>query len=129
METPSYPIDVERVLAANTVHEPGSRALFLSSMREFGKDGAEYSLERLQRLMAVEEHFQNLLLYDQLDFLRMPFNVADTERDFALNIQRICLESANGFQRFLRNRASWATGRDSIDPASATARWPRPRTA
>ena len=53
----------------------------------------------------------------------------DTERDFALNIQRICLESANGFQRFLRNRASWATGRDSIDPASATARWPPPRRA
>jgi len=115
METPSYPIDVERVLAANTVHEPGARALFLSAMREFGKDGAEFSAERLQRLMAVEEHFQNLLLYDQLDFLRMPFNVGEGERDFALNIQRICLEAANGFQRFLRNRADWATSRDAID--------------
>ena len=115
METPSYPIDVERVLAANTVHEPGSRALFLSSMREFGKDDADFSLDRLGRLIAVEEHFQNLLLYDQLDFLRMPFNVSEGERDFALNIQRICLEAANGFQRFLRNRASWATTRESID--------------
>jgi hypothetical protein len=115
METPSYPIDVERVLAANTVHEPGARALFLSSIREFGKDGPEYSLERLQRLMAVEEHFQNLLLYDQLDFLRMPFNVGEGERDFALNIQRICLEAANGLQRFLRNRAAWATTKETID--------------
>ncbi len=115
METPSYPIDVERVLATNTVHEPGARALFLSSIREFGKDGAEFTEDRLKRLIAVEEHFQNLLLYDQLDFLRMPFNVPEGERDFALNIQRICLEAANGFQRFLRNRASWATTRETID--------------
>ena len=115
METPSYPVDVERVLATNTVHEPGARALFLSSIREFGKDGGEFTEDRLQRLIAVEEHFQNLLLYDQLDFLRMPFNVPEGERDFALNIQRICLEAANGFQRFLRNRASWATTHESID--------------
>jgi hypothetical protein len=115
METPSYPVDVERVLATNTVHEPGARALFLSSIRKFGKDGAEFTEDRLRRLIAVEEHFQNLLLYDQLDFLRMPFNVPEGERDFALNIQRICLEAANGFQRFLRNRASWATTRESID--------------
>jgi hypothetical protein len=84
-------------------------------MREFGKEDADFSLDRLGRLIAVEEHFQNLLLYDQLDFLRMPFDVSEGERDFALNIQRICLEAANGFQRFLRNRANWATTRESID--------------
>src|SRR5205085_7493248 len=43
--------------------------------------------------------------------------VAPTEadRDFALNVQRICLEAANAFQRFLRNRNTWATTRESLD--------------
>jgi hypothetical protein len=115
VENTSFPIDVERVLATNTVQDAGARALFISAIREFGRDDADYTVERLQRLMAVEEHFQNLLLYDQLDFLRMPFTVPDSERDFALNVQRICLEAANGFQRFLRNRSAWATSREAID--------------
>jgi hypothetical protein len=58
--------------------------------------------------------FQALLLYDQIDFLRQPPRRRG-DRDFALNVQRICLEAANGFQRFLRNRAAWATSRETLD--------------
>jgi hypothetical protein len=39
----------------------------------------------------------------------------EADRDFALNIQRICLEAANGFQRFLRNRNAWANTREALD--------------
>ena len=89
MDASAYPIDVERVLGLKSVRDATSRALFLAAIREFGKDGADFSVERLSRLMAVEEHFQALLLYDQLEFLRQPSAVSDEERDFALNIQRI----------------------------------------
>ncbi|HUP97294.1 MAG TPA: hypothetical protein VM073_05105 [Usitatibacter sp.] len=111
----AYPVEVERVLALKTVRDPASRAQFLNGVRDFGKDGAEFTLERLQYLMAIEEHFHNLLLYDQIDFLREPPPVTDTDRDFALGVQRICLEGANGFQRFLRNRNAWATDPDMLD--------------
>lgn len=107
--------DAERVLSLKTVREAASRALFLSSIRELGKDGSEFTLGRLQELMRIEEHFQALLLYDQIDFLRQPAAVSEADRDFALNIQRICLEAANGFQRFLRNRNTWATTREALD--------------
>jgi hypothetical protein len=109
------PTDAERVLGAKTVREATSRSLFLSAIRELGKDGGEFTLARLQELMRVEEHFQALLLYDQIDFLRQPSSVMESDRDFALNIQRICLEAANGFQRFLRNRHTWATTREALD--------------
>ena len=112
---PSEFADSERVLALNTVREATSRGAFLSSIRELGKDGADFSIERLQELMRIEEHFQTLLLYDQIDFLRQPASASDGDRDFALNIQRICLEAANGFQRFLRNRNTWATSREALD--------------
>lgn len=115
MDASAYPIDVERVLGLKSVRDAPSRALFLAAIREFGKDGADFSVERLARLMAVEEHFQALLLYDQLGFLRQPSAVSEEERDFALNIQRICLEAANGFQRFLRNRTHWAKSREAVD--------------
>jgi hypothetical protein len=108
-------IEIERVLEQKTVRDPGARSHFLSAIRELGKDGGEYSLARLQDLMRVEEHFQALLLYDQVDFLRQPSASAEADRDFALNIQRICLEAANGFQRFLRNRNHWATTREALD--------------
>jgi hypothetical protein len=108
-------VDVERVLQAKTVRDATSRALFLSTIRELGKDGGEFTIERLQELMRVEEHFQALLLYDQIDFLRQPSNTSESDRDFALNIQRICLEAANAFQRFLRNRSAWATTREALD--------------
>ncbi|HXN15418.1 MAG TPA: hypothetical protein VN878_03520, partial [Usitatibacter sp.] len=111
----AYPIDLERVLGLKSVREPTARALFLAAIREFGKEEAEFTLARLQQLMRVEEHFQALLLYDQIDFLRQPFAVADTERDFALNVQRICLEAANAFQRYLRQRSAWATTREALD--------------
>jgi hypothetical protein len=108
-------VDIERVLQAKTVRDATSRALFLSTIRELGKDGGDFSIERLHELMRIEEHFQALLLYDQIDFLRQPAAASEADRDFALNVQRICLESANAFQRFLRNRAAWATTREALD--------------
>lgn len=109
------PADVERVLAMKTVREATARGHFLAAVREYGRDGSDFTLERLDHLMRIEEHFQALLLYDQIDFLRQPGAVSEGERDFALNIQRICLEAANGFQRFLRNRNAWATTREALD--------------
>ena len=108
-------IELERVLEQKTVRDPGARAQFLSAIRELGKDGGEFTLARLHDLMRIEEHFQALLLYDQIDFLRQPSANIEANRDFALNIQRICLEAANGFQRFLRNRNMWATTREALD--------------
>src|ERR1700693_3517198 len=107
-------LEIERVLAAKTVRDATSRALFLAAIRELGKDGGEFTLERLHDLMRVEEHFQALLLYDQIEFLRQP-SASEADRDFALNIQRVCLEAANGFQRFLRNRSAWASTREALD--------------
>lgn len=107
--------DLERIPELKTVRDPTARSLFLSAIRELGKDGGEFTLERLQDLMRVEEHFQALLLYDQIDFLRQSSSASESDRDFALNIQRICLEAANGFQRFLRNRNMWATTREALD--------------
>ncbi|MBC8021580.1 MAG: hypothetical protein H7Y14_00565 [Burkholderiales bacterium] len=106
--------EVERALQAKTVRDAGARAVFLGAVRDLGKDSGEFTFERLQALMRVEEHFQALLLYDQIDFLRQP-EAAEGDRDFALNIQRICLEAANAFQRFLRNRNAWATSRETLD--------------
>jgi hypothetical protein len=111
----AYPPEVERVVALKTVVDPPARAEFLSAVREFGRDGADFTIERLQYLMAVEEHFQSLVLYDQIEFLRSPPPVSEKDREFALAIQRICLEAANGFQRFLRNRNAWATTPESLD--------------
>ena len=115
MATLARPADVERVLALKTVREATARGHFLAAVREYGRDGSEFSLDRLEHLMHVEEHFQALLLYDQIEFLRQPASISEGERDFALNIQRICLEAANGFQRFLRNRNAWATSREALD--------------
>jgi hypothetical protein len=113
VETAAYPVDVERVLQQKSVREATSRALFLAAIRELGKEGGQFTLERLEQFMRIEEHFQALLLYDQLDFLREPFSVVESERDFALNVQRICLEAANGFQRYLRTRNQWADSREA----------------
>jgi hypothetical protein len=113
--SPAYPVDLDRVLAAKTIRDAGTRALFLSAVRELGQDAPPYSADRLERLMRIEEHFQALLLYDQLEFLRGPASVAETERDFALTVQRICLEAANGFQRFLRHREEWAARPESAE--------------
>ena len=106
--------DVERALLAKTVRDAGARAVFLNAVRELGKDGVDFTFERLQALMRVEEHFQALLLYDQIDFLRQSAP-CEGDRDFALNVQRICLEAANGFQRFLRTRNEWAETREAVD--------------
>ncbi|HET7731432.1 MAG TPA: hypothetical protein VFK48_15505 [Usitatibacter sp.] len=111
----ALPADVERVLAQKTVRDATARGHILAAVREHGRDGADFTVERLQHLMRVEEHFQALLLYDQIEFLRQPATGSEDDRDFALNIQRICLEAANGFQRFLRNRNAWATTRPTLE--------------
>jgi hypothetical protein len=111
----ALPAEIERVLQQKTVRDPGARALFLATIRELAREGNAFTLERVQHLMQVEEHFQALLLYDQIDFLRQSTSMRDADRDFALNIQRICLEAANGFQRFLRNRNAWADTREALD--------------
>jgi hypothetical protein len=109
------PVEIEQALAAKTVRDAESRAVFLGTIRELGKDGADFTMERLAELMRVEEHFQALLLYDQIEFLRQPPALIDAEREFALTVQRIALEAANGFQRFLRSRGSWATDIEALD--------------
>ena len=106
--------DVDRVLALKTVREASPRSAFLAAIRELGKDEGEFTTERLNDLMRVEEHFQALLLYDQIDFLKQP-RIAEADREFALNVQRICLEAANAFQRFLRNRNAWANTRETLE--------------
>lgn len=115
MQPTAYPVDVGRVLEQKSVRDATARALFLAAVRELGKDGGPFTLERLEQFLRIEEHFQALLLYDQLDFLRQPFSAVESERDFALNIQRICLESANGFQRYLRTRNQWAESREAVE--------------
>ncbi len=114
-ETLASSFELERVLALRTVRDPAARGLLLAAVRELGRDAGSFTVERLAELMRVEEHFQALLLYDQVEFLRRTGPAAEADRDFALGVQRICVEAANGFQRFLRNRASWATGRESLE--------------
>src|SRR5512138_2303769 len=109
------PSDVERVLQLKTMREPGARAQVLAAIRDIGREGGDFAMQRLQRLVAVDEHFHGLLAHDQVDFLRRPPPLTEADRDFALNVQRICLESANAFQRFLRNRAAWATSREALE--------------
>lgn len=115
MEDGAAANDLERVLALKTVRDTASCGLFLAAIRELGRDGVDFTLERLDALMRVEEHFQALLLYDQIEFLRQPANISEGDHDFALSVQRICLEAANGFQRFLRNRNTWAVTREAMD--------------
>lgn len=109
------PSDVERVLQLKTMREPGARAQVLAAIRDIGREGGDFAMPRLQRLVSVDEHFHGLLAHDQVDFLRKPAPLTEADRDFALNVQRICLESANAFQRFLRNRAAWATSREALE--------------
>lgn len=107
--------ELAEVLDLKTVRDPTARAQFLAAVRHLGRDEDAFTMERLESLMQVEEHFQALLLYDQIEFLRQPVSLSATDRDFALTVQRISLEAANGFQRFLRNRTVWATTRESLD--------------
>ena len=109
------PAEIERVLAIGTVRGAPERSALLTAVRDLGRADVEFGVDRLEGLIRVVDHFQALLLYGQLEFLRQPFGDPDTDRDFALTVQRICLEAANGFQRFLRNRASWARTRDAIE--------------
>jgi len=108
--------EIEHVLALKTVRDPDALVRFHSAIRDAGRDEAEFTTERLRELLALEEHFQALLLYDQVDFLRSPGS-AEADRQFATSVQRVNLEAANGFQRFLRNRGAWATTPESLEDA------------
>lgn len=104
------PGSVEDALAQKSLAAAASRAAILLAVRENGRDEPPFGLERLEALMRSEEHFQALLLYDQIGFLRAAGKPTAAEREFGLDVQRICLEAANGLQRFLRHRADWAPG-------------------
>ena len=39
--------ELERALQLKTVRDAGARGLFLSAIREFGKEGGPFTLERL----------------------------------------------------------------------------------
>lgn len=106
--------EVERVLALKGVRGTVELALFQEAVRSAGRDDAEFTPERLRELIALEEHFHALLLYDQVDFLRADGPPA-ADREFALGVQRVHMEAANGFQRFLRARESWSASVDAGD--------------
>ena len=109
------PPDIDAAFAVATVRERAARAQLRAAIRELGREGGGYTHERLDRLIRLEDHFQAHLLYGQLEFLREVGTPSDPEREFALDIQRIHLDAANGFQRFLRNRASWARSREMLE--------------
>jgi hypothetical protein len=108
--------EVERVLALKSLREADAPALFLEAVRNAGREDAEFTLERLNELLALTEHFQALLLFDQVEFLRAPA-LSEPDRALAASVQRVHLEAANGFQRFLRARASWTATAEAQEQA------------
>jgi hypothetical protein len=108
--------EVERVLALKSVREADAAALFLSAVRAAGREDAEFTIERLNELLALVEHFQALLLFDQVEFLRAP-SLSEADRELAGSVQRVNLEAANGFQRFLRTRSAWASTAEAQEQA------------
>lgn len=106
--------EVERVLALKGVRGAAELALLQEAVRAAGRDDAPFTPERLRELVALVEHFHALLLYDQVDFLRAD-GPAGADREFALGMQRVHLEAANGFKRFLRARDSWSGAVDAGD--------------
>jgi hypothetical protein len=112
----AFPPEVERILAIKGTREPDALQRIHAAVRTAGRDDAEFTIERLHELVALVEHFQALLLYDQVDFLRATGN-AETDREYAVGVQRVNLEAANGFQRFLRTRESWATNAETREEA------------
>lgn len=108
--------EVESVLALKSTRSPDALARFQAAIRAAGRDDAEFTSERLRELLALAEHFQALLLYDQVDFLRATGG-KEADREYAVGVQRVNVEAANGFQRFLRSREAWAAtpeGRDEV---------------
>ena len=87
---------LEHVLGQKTVRDAAALSVFLEAVREQGRDSDGFTRDRLERLMRVEEHFQAVLLYDQLDFLRSEGTPTEADREFALSVQRIWVESAKG---------------------------------
>lgn len=108
--------EIERILAVKGTREPDALHRLHAAIRNAGRDEAEFTIERLHELVALVEHFQALLLYDQVDFLRAT-GPAESDREYAVGVQRVNLEAANGFQRFLRTRESWATTAETREEA------------
>ncbi|HSJ98975.1 MAG TPA: hypothetical protein VLC53_18005, partial [Myxococcota bacterium] len=113
----AHPPEIEATLALRTIVEAASRERFLAAVREAGRADRPFDVERLQGLMAIEEHFQALLLYDQIELLRQPPPMAPPHHELALAVQRFWLEAANGLQRFLRHRGAWDVDAESQELA------------
>jgi hypothetical protein len=112
----AFPPEVESVLAIKSTRAPDALPRVLAAIRSAGRDDAEFTTERLRSLTALVEHFQALLLYDQVDFLRAT-TTSESDREYAVGVQRVNIEAANGFQRFLRVREAWATTPESREDA------------
>lgn len=108
-------VELDPVLAAPTLHDARALGGFLAATRECGRDGLSYSPDRLRLLVRLEDRFQALLATDGLEFLREPLGSGEEQRGFALTVQRIWLEAANGFQRFLRYRNAWRDEREGLE--------------
>jgi hypothetical protein len=98
--------EVEGVLALKSSRTPDALQRFQAAIRNAGREEAEFTIDRLRELIALGEHFQALLLFDQVDFLRATGG-SEADREYALGVQRVHLDSANGYQRFLRARDAW----------------------
>jgi hypothetical protein len=112
----AFPPEVESVLALKSTRQADALPRLLAAIRNAGREEAEFTIERLRELVALVEHFQALLLYDQVDFLRATVP-GESDREYAVGVQRVNLEAANGFQRFLRTREAWATSPESREEA------------
>src|SRR6185503_15888235 len=59
--------DLDAAFAVTTVRDGAARAQLRAAIRELGREGGGYTAERLARLIRLEDHFQALLLYGQLE--------------------------------------------------------------
>lgn len=116
--------ELEALATARSLADPGILPIALQAIRELGKDAPPFEQERLERLLAVEERFQELLREDGADVLTRSAegSLRDSDISFAQVVQRLCAESAIGMQRFLRNREKWSKGASQDALASLTAR-------
>jgi hypothetical protein len=111
-----YSPEVESVLALKSTRGAEALQRLNAAIRSAGRDDAPFTHDRLRELVALTEHFQALLLYDQVDFLRAT-GPAESDREYAVGVQRVHLEAANGFQRFLRRREEWETSAEARQEA------------
>ena len=112
----AFPPEVESILSLKSTRAPDALPRLLAAIKSAGREEAPFTVERLRELTALVEHFQALLLYDQVDFLRAS-STSESDREYAVGVQRVNMEAANGFQRFLRTREAWATTGEAREDA------------